>query len=253
MTTSIPLQYFFLEGQLVGPTPIVEGTNDTTVVAYEVNDGTKDFTAPPDEVSVGDIVVNDAGAFATVLTVAATKLTLDTDLALGSGDEYDVLFSEEAFNVTATATNDKPFSMFLNVGDRLSFGQTGGYVHTTFPVHIVALWDDVMTLNRPLLIGSIPAGYDIAITAKDKMSSISLDVPFIDVTVGVDSADMYVYSTGFLVSYLYVYPNSLRGYDYFQAFRNAIEAAGRNKWRNTNAPMDRLLFDPGNYGLYLDN
>mgnify|MGYP003635261774 CR=1 FL=1 len=249
MTTSIPLQYFFLEGQLVGPTPIVEGTNDTTVVAYEVNDATKDFNV---EVSVGDIVVNDAGAFATVLTVAATKLTLDTDLALVNLSEYDVLFSEEAFNVTATATNDKPFSMFLNVGDRLSFGLSGS-AHTTFPVHIVALWDDVMTLNRPLLIGSIPAGYDIAITAKDKMSSISLDVPFIDVTVGVDSADMYVYSTGFLISDLYVYPNSLRGYDYFQAFRNAIEAAGRNKWRNTNAPMDRLLFDPGNYGLYLDN
>ena len=250
MTTSIPLQYFFLEGQLVGPTPTVEGTNDTTVVAYEVNDATKDFTTIP--VYVGDIVVNDAGAFATVLTVAATKLTLDTDLALGSGDAYDVLFSEEAFNVTATATNDKPFSMFLNVGDRLSFGQTGGFLHTTFPVHIVALWDDVMTLNRPLLIGSIPAGYDIAITAKDKMSSINLDVHFIDVTAGVDYADMYLYP-GDSVTDIYVYPTSLRGYDYFQAFRNAIEAAGRNKWRNTNAPMDRLLFDPGNYGVYLDN
>ena len=250
MTTSIPLQYFFLEGQLVGPTPTVEGTNDTTVVAYEVNDGTKDFTAPPDQVYVGDIVVNDAGAFATVLTVAATKLTLDTDLALGSGEEYDVLFSEEAFNVTATATNDKPFSMFLNVGDRLSFGQSSSE-HTTFPVHIVALWDDVMTLNRPLLIGSIPAGYDIAIMAKDKMSSISLDVHFIEAYVSGGYSNMYAF-TGDSSIDLYVAPNSLRGYDYLQAFRNAIEAAGRNKWRNTNAPMDRLLFDPGNYGAYLD-
>ena len=268
MTLSTPLTHLFLEGTVVGPTPTVEGTNDATVVAYEVNDATKDFTGPPDQVYVGDIVVNNAGAFATVLTVAATKLTLDTDLALGSGDAYKVLFSEDAFNVTSTATNDKPFSMFLNVGDPVEGGPANGNTYTRVGAKIVALsidatsGFDVMTLSVPLLIGSLPAGIALAVFSANKINTIALPAgPFMEVycdqSFGIDLYAYYRDSGTYLDQIIMLSPEQLADESIrlsaFQMFRNAIEAAGRNKGRNTNAPIDpnRNIISPGAVGLYV--
>ena len=72
-----------------GGTVIVSGTN-TSVVADQLVDSTKDFTALG--VAVGERVYNQAGAFTTVATagVGTTTLTLDEDIFLTNGQTYSV-------------------------------------------------------------------------------------------------------------------------------------------------------------------
>lgn len=146
LTLSLPVD----TGTATGPTPVgdVNGTI-TSVVVDTVTDTTADFAN--DGVSVDDVVVNvDTNAYALVTNVAATVLTLDSDIFLVASQKYRVMDESDAFTLTDSAAT---FTSTVAVGDVVL---NGSYVESTV---VTVDSDTQLTLSAPI-ISTLPASPD---------------------------------------------------------------------------------------------
>ena len=148
-----------------GGTVIVSGTN-TSVVADQLVDSTKDFTALG--VAVGERVYNQAGAFTTVATagVGTTTLTLDEDIFLTNGQTYSVdndpALNQGEYYVVDTAGNTSLNGIAVwAVGDWVMAGATnvwekldGPGVEGNGTINRIPRWDTVNSLNDSIILQS---------------------------------------------------------------------------------------------------
>ena len=180
-----------------GGTVIVSGTN-TSVVADQLVDSTKDFTALG--VAVGERVYNQAGAFTTVATagVGTTTLTLDEDIFLTNGQTYSVdndpALNQGEYYVVDTAGNTSLNGIAVwAVGDWVMAGATnvwekldGPGVEGNGTINRIPRWDTVNSLNDSIILQS--------------GSGITLDTGKHFATVGagtITSADLLTASAAF--------------------------------------------------------
>ena len=121
----------------------------TSVVVDTVTDTNADFVS--DGVSVDDVVVNvDTNAYALVTNVAATALTLDSDIFLVASQKYRVMDESDAFTLTDSAAT---FTSTVAVGDVVL---NGSYVEST----VVTIDSDTqLTLSAPI-ISTLPVSPD---------------------------------------------------------------------------------------------
>lgn len=232
LTLSLPVN----TGTATGPTPVgdVNGTI-TSVVVDTVTDTNADFVS--DGVSVDDVVVNvDTNAYALVTNVAATALTLDSDIFLVASQKYRVMDESDAFTLTDSAAT---FTSTVAVGDVVL---NGSYVEST----VVTIDSDTqLTLSAPIIstLPSIPDAdtyfiysegdndgdrlFNISgIATVAYMNSIYCTVSYMDRKVGGGLSQVSIYHT-----------TDTSAQEFHNTLNNALVSAYETNWRDVTTDL----------------